>query len=124
MMLPAGPSCHTLGYAIRTRALVNHAASPSPAVVVQDGPFVLLLTPPTVLSREAVSALDNEASRLNAIAATSGLYPIFLTRRDDQGRSALVYGWQGDHGIQRDSAVTLWLSKHSSYTATTWVDLR
>jgi hypothetical protein len=111
------------GYRVRTKAVLSRGSTP-PAVVVQDGPFVLLLTPPSVLAHDARGALEAEAARLNAEAASSGLYPLFLVRRDDQGRSALVYGWQSDHGIQRDTAVTMWLSHHSSYTAATWVDLR
>jgi len=111
------------GYRVRAVA-VSTPGGATNAVLVVPGPYILLLTPPTRISAEELATLDAEASRLNAQAATSGLYPLFLTRTDDQGRSALVYGWQADHGIQRDTAITLWLSRHTSYSSPTWVDLR
>ena len=110
------------GYKVRAVATSGPGGATN-AILVTPGSYILLLTPPTTLSEDEFSKLEAEAVHLNAQAATSGLYPLFLARTDDQGRSALVYGWQSDHGIERDTAITLWLSRHTSYRNTTWVDL-
>lgn len=110
-------------YLIRVPAIATATPGTQP-VVVQDGPYILLVTTPAAVSRAQAERLDQEASRLNALAASHGLYPLFSLRTDDQGRSAVVYGWQGSHGIQRDTRVSSWLASHTADGAGTWVDLR
>ena len=97
-------------------------ATPSVAIV-QEGTLVLQLTPPDVLTTEAAGTLEREVARLNALAATTGLHPLFSVRTDRQNRSSLLYGWQGDRGIAQDQAVADWVKLHTSYTDSMWVDL-
>jgi hypothetical protein len=109
------------GYVVRATA----EGPPAPAAAgLVAGPWILLLSQPAVLSRDAAEQLDAEAGRLNAQAAGTGLYPLFSAHQDDHGRWALVYGWQGGDGIQRDQRVSDWLSAHTRYGAGIWVDLR
>ncbi len=104
--------------------VVSASGMPLAPVTVADGPAVLLLTTPAIIGQLAIDRLDHEAANLNALGAGSGIYPLFSVRTDEQGRSCLVYGWQGDRGIQRDTRVSAWTSLHSSYGTGTWVDLR
>ena len=40
------------------------------------------------------------------------------------GNLQLIYGWQGDHGIQRDEHVRDWLRLRSRYESSYWIDLK
>ena len=100
------------------------ASQATPAVaIVQEGTLVLQVTAPTELSTDAVGTLEREVARLNALAATTGLHPLFSVRTDRQGRSSLLYGWQGDRGIAHDQAVVDWVKLHTTYADMVWVDL-
>jgi hypothetical protein len=111
------------GYAVRVPAALSKPSSEHP-LTVQEGPWILLVTDPAVLAQDRSAELEREVSRLNALGAETGLYPAFSIRADRQGRSAVVYGWQGDRGIQQDARVGDWLSTRTAYGRGTWVDLR
>lgn len=109
------------GHPIRVPAIGKPSAAAP--VTVQEGPFVLLVSEPATMAPERRAELEREASRLNAMGTEGGLYPLFSVRTDRQGRSALVYGWQGDRGIQREARVGDWLQARTPYGVGTWVDL-
>ncbi len=88
-----------------------------------EGPWIVLVTAPAKLAADADAALERDAARLNALAGQTGLYPLFSVRHDHGGRAALVYGWQGDRGVQREQHVIEWLALRTTYRAATWVDL-
>jgi hypothetical protein len=111
------------GYAVRVPATAAKPSSEHP-LTVQEGPWIVLVTEPAVLAPERQPELEREVSRLNALGAETGLYPAFSIRADRQGRSGIVYGWQGDRGIQKDEHVGDWLSSRTPYGRGTWVDLR
>ncbi len=110
------------GYQPQLKAKPVHKATPGIAIV-REGSLVLQLTPPTELASDAAGTLEREAARLNALAATTGLHPLFSVRTDRQNRSSLLYGWQGDRGIAQDQAVADWVTLHTTYTEPQWVDL-
>ena len=119
------------GWAKRIGAaeLVHVASSarlPVPAtaadVAVADGSWVVLIEPFASRDSDADTALEREAARLNALANAAGHYPLCSVRHDAAGRSALVYGWQGDRGLVRDERLIPWLAEAGHRTAT-WVDL-
>ena len=94
------------------------------APLVQEGSFIYCLTAPTVADEAGVIQLDREAARLNALAGTTDLYPLFSVRTDRSGRSSLIYGWQGDRGMARDEHVAQWVAVRTTYAATAqWSDL-
>lgn len=109
------------GHPIRVPATGKPSAAAP--VTVQEGPYVLLVTEPAEMAPERQAELEREAARLNSIGTEGGLYPLFSVRTDRQGRSALVYGWQGDRGIQRESRIGEWLQARTPYGVGTWVDL-
>ncbi len=102
-----------------------HAAhQPTAAIaIVQEGSLVLQLTAPTELATAEAGTLEREAARLNALASTTGLHPLFSVRSDRQNRSSLLYGWQGDRGIAQDQAVVDWVKLRTTYVDPVWVDL-
>jgi hypothetical protein len=111
------------GYLVRVPSANAKPSSEHP-LAVQEGPWIVLVTDPAVVPAERAAELEREASRLNALGSETGLYPVFSVRVDRQGRSALVYGWQGDRGIQKEERVGDWLSSRTPYGRGTWVDLR
>jgi hypothetical protein len=110
------------GYAVRAPAIAPKVSSEHP-LTVQEGSCVLMVVEPAVVDRDRAALLEREAARLNALGRETGLYPLFSVRVDRSGRTALVYGWQGDRGIVRDERVVDWIAAHSSYGRGTWVDL-
>ena len=110
------------GFQPQVKAKSAHVATPTVAIV-QEGSLVLQLTAPAELATDAAGTLEREASRLNALAATTGLHPLFSVRTDRQNRSSLMYGWQGDRGIAQDQAVVEWVKLHTTYADPVWVDL-
>lgn len=107
------------------RIVVEAPAVPpagAPPIAV-EGSLILLVDPWANRTPEADAALEREVARLNALAGSTNLYPLFSVRRDRNGRSALVYGWQGDRGIAKNAAVTSWLEIRTAYKSATWVDL-
>ncbi|MBA3710355.1 MAG: hypothetical protein H0W83_16215 [Planctomycetes bacterium] len=109
------------GYVVRVPTSAKSSAT-NP-VVVQEGAFILMVTPPAVVDDEKMAELEREVARLNALGGEAGLYPIFSLRTNRAGETAIVYGWQGDRGIQRDDRVSEWLTARTPYGAGTWVDL-
>lgn len=94
------------------------------APMLLEGSFIYCLTAPAEVSADASAELDREAARLNALAATTDLYPMFSVRTDRSGRSSLIYGWQGDRGMARDEHVAQWVAVRTTYAATAqWSDL-
>jgi hypothetical protein len=110
------------GYVPVVRATDSHPTE-HPQVLLVEGSFVLQLTPPAELDGDHLGALEREAVHLNALAVQSGLLPVFSVRTDHQGRSSLLYGWQGDRGIAQDPHISEWVTVHAPNHAATWVDL-
>lgn len=94
------------------------------APMLLEGSFIYCLTAPAEVPDAAVAELEREAARLNALAATTDLYPMFSVRTDRSGRTSLIYGWQGDRGMARDEHVAQWVAVRTTYAATAqWSDL-
>ena len=93
------------------------------ATAVNEGSWILVVAPSAVRADQDVSALEREVARLNALAGQTGLHPLFSVRTDQQGRTALVYGWQGDRGIAQDARVDDWLRLRTDHRDVRWVDL-
>ncbi len=110
------------GYALRVASSATRPSAANP-VTVQEGRFILLVTPPAQVAPEREAELEREAARLNALGGETGLFPVFSLRKDRDGRTALVYGWQGDRGIARDERVSEWLRARTPYGDGTWIDL-
>lgn len=110
------------GYVPVVAAASAHASAAT-ATVLLEGSWVLHLTTPAELDGDHLGALEREAVRLNALAAQTGLQPVFSVRTDRQGRSVLLYGWQGDRGIAQDLHVSEWVGLHAPDRAAVWVDL-
>ena len=111
------------GYVLR-RPAVHTGAAPEPTVVVvREGTRILLLADPVDDTPTRSGELAREAARLNGMAAATGLHPLFSVRRDRHGRSALIYGWQGDRGMAEDPAVLDWLHARTPYANAQWIDL-
>lgn len=98
------------------------AATPATAPIVTEGSQVLRLTDPAELSPEALGTLEREAAQLNVTAAQTGLHPLFSVRTDRQGRSTLLYGWQGDRGMARDEKAVDWVKSRTARVPV-WVEL-
>ena len=110
-----------VGYAVRMTP-----SSPLPqaqSATVSEGPWILLVTTPERADADARASLEREAARLDALAGQTNLYPLFSVRTDRTGAAAIVYGWQGDGGIQRDEHVCDWLAVRTPHGRGTWVDL-
>jgi hypothetical protein len=108
------------------RGQVHMPPSPLPAraPMLQDGSFIYCLKPPAELGDGGVAELEREAARLNALAATTNLYPLFSVRTDHAGKSALIYGWQGDRGMAQDERLGQWIALRTAYAPTAyWSDL-
>ncbi len=110
------------GYPIRRAATPAVSTSTAPEMVA-DGSWLLVLEPSLRREPAQEGALEREAARLNALAAQTGLYPLFSVRLDRQGQSALVYGWQGDRGIAQDPRVDAWLKLRTDHKLARWTDL-
>jgi hypothetical protein len=110
------------GYQVRVPP-AKAATVPQQPTQAEPGSWVLRLTEPTTLAADADAALDREATRLNALAGQTGIYPLFRAHRDEAGRTTLLYGWQGDRGIAQDDAVTRWVATRTTYATARWVDL-
>lgn len=109
------------GYLVRVPSSTK--ASAAHPVAVQEGAFILMVTAPTAITQERAAELEREVARLNALGGESGLYPLFSLRTDRAGETAIMYGWQGDRGIQREERVSQWLQARTPYGAGTWIDL-
>jgi hypothetical protein len=97
---------------------------PARAPMLQDGSFIYCLKAPAELGDGGVAELEREAARLNALAATTNLYPLFSVRTDHTGKSALIYGWQGDRGMAQDERLGQWVALRTAYAPTAyWSDL-
>ena len=110
------------GYAPRSRPVPVATVAGTTPLVILDGSLVLQLSAPEELSTERVGELEREAARLNALAVQHQLHPLFSLRTDRQGRSSLLYGWQGDRGIARDEQIADWVRLRTSWRAT-WIEL-
>jgi hypothetical protein len=113
------------GYAIRRTPAASTAPATAQAapVTVSEGSWILVVEPSRRREPADLADLEREASRLNALAGQTALYPLFSVRTDHQGRSALVYGWQGDRGIAQDPRITTWLGQRTAHRDHRWVDL-
>jgi hypothetical protein len=109
------------GYLVRVPTSVK--VSSEHPVAVQEGSFILIVTPPQAVDDERSAELVREVARLNALGGETGLYPAFALRTDRKGETAIVYGWQGDRGIQREDRVSAWLQARTPYGPGTWIDL-
>ena len=111
-------------YVARGQAQVPPSPAAARPPMLQDGSFIYCLTAPAEADAAAVAELEREAARLNALAATTDLYPLFSVRTDRSQRSALIYGWQGDRGMARDEHVAQWVALRTTYAPTAvWSDL-
>ena len=110
------------GYAPRSRPVPVAAVAGTTPTVILDGSLVLQLSVSEELSTERVGELEREAARLNALAAQQQLHPLFSLRTDRQGRSSLLYGWQGDRGIARDEHIADWVRLRTPWRGT-WIEL-
>jgi hypothetical protein len=108
-------------YAMRQPAIGKPSvASP---VTINDGHFVLALTPIEPANHDRRTALETEMSRLNVLADQNGLAPLFFVRTTQNGAMSLVYGWQGDRGIAKDDRIVQWMKLRTAYQAAVWLDL-
>ena len=117
------------GWARRSTGLVQMApaahlpvAATAADLALADGRWVVMVEPFASREADAEAALEREAARLNALASGAGRYPVCSLRHDPAGRSALVYGWQGDRGMARDESLLAWFADAGHPTAA-WVDL-
>jgi hypothetical protein len=113
----------TDSYVVRRPPLRTGEPPPATPALVREGTRIMLLTEPAEITPERTGELTREAARLNGMAAATGLHPLFSVRRDRNGRSALIYGWQGDRGMAEDAAVRDWLHARTAYDAARWIDL-
>lgn len=113
----------------RQRVAPAHPTPPAstaafrPAAALAEGSWILVLDPHAAGDAARDGDLAREAMRLNALAGQTGLYPAFAVHRDRAGRSALVYGWQGDRGMTRDTGVSDWVAIRTGRRDARWVDL-
>lgn len=82
--------------------------------------WILILRDFPLDEREAAG---KEAERLNAMAASTALRPLFSVRSTTTAGLQLVYGWDGERGIRRDEAVVDYLSRWGEPLPERWVDL-
>lgn len=111
------------GYLMRLPAWQPPRPGVPQAVALAEGSHVLVLAGPEVVDAAQAGVWEREAARLNALAGGSGLYPVFSVHRDRQGRSSLVYGWQGDRGMAKDEKVRDWLRARTAWKDAWWADL-
>jgi hypothetical protein len=110
------------GYVPRRAAIVA-GAQVQPGVV-RDGIAILIIAEPQAgLDAAAIGRLTREAARLNDLASRTGLWPLFSVHTDQAGRVGLVYGWQGDRGIERDEDIAAWMRTRAGIATPRWVDL-
>lgn len=109
------------GYTVRRTA--THRPTEATTLMVTEGSWLLVVIPSQIRNETGLGELEREAARLNALAGQTGLYPLFSVRLDHQGRSALVYGWQSDRGIARDTHIDAWLQVRTTHRDARWVDL-
>jgi hypothetical protein len=109
------------GYVARSKPLGKPSAAVP--VVAAEGPFVLLLTPSQEEDDQGRLVLEREVVRLNALAGSNGLIPLFSLRHGHDNQVSIVYGWQGDQGIAKDPRVVEWIALRTPYHDTHWVDL-
>lgn len=107
------------GWSLR---LAGPAAAPSvPLLRADPGPWILVLTQPATLAEDAIAKLESEVVHFNTRAGAEGRLPLFGLRQE-QGRTALVYGWTGEGGISRDERLRGWILRASGRDPS-WVDL-
>jgi len=112
------------GYTLREPlSAVPPDAPPTPPPAIAEGEWVVLVTAPVAMDAETAALSQRECSRLNALAASTSLYPLFSLHQDPGHRWAIVYGWQGDRGIAKDEKVREWLHLRTSYGDGTWSNL-
>jgi hypothetical protein len=110
------------GYAPRSQAVPVAAVAGATPLVVIDGSLVYQLAAPEELTTERLGEMEREAARLNALAVQYQLHPLFSLRIDRQGRSSLLYGWQGDRGIARDEHIADWVRLRTPWRGE-WIEL-
>jgi hypothetical protein len=111
-------------YVIREPAMAPPpAAAQGAPSALPDGTWILVVVPAQPTSAERDGELTREAMRLNRLAAETNLMPAFSMWSDRAGRTALVWGWQGDRGTVRDPAVVEWLKARSGHREPGWIDL-
>ena len=107
----------------RDPALVTtNAVQAKPAAVMRQsqypsGSFIV------VLSQGQEQQIRSEVNRLNKLALENGLLPQFSTRALPNASFQLVYGWNGEHGIERLDEIGDWISLRTSYTSFYWLNL-
>jgi hypothetical protein len=109
------------GYVVRI-APTGHPSSDRP-VTVEDGSWLLRLAVPESVDGTRHAVLEREATRLNILAANTGLVPLFSLRDTKSGSVELLYGWQGDRGIARNERVLEWVKLRTNYHAAEWKDM-
>jgi hypothetical protein len=76
-----------------------------------------------VVDADQRRALEQEVRRLNALGTNTGLVPLFSLREQRDQQVSLIYGWQHDRGIARESRVVEWLTARTPYRDPLWEDL-
>jgi hypothetical protein len=103
-----------------------HASAPSADVAPQRlvaGPWILGVTGAEAEDASMHAQRVVDANELNHLAARTGLVPAFSVRELRDGRTQLVYGWQGDSGMARDEKVRDWLRLRTRWQSSAWIDL-
>lgn len=111
-------------YVIREPAIaalpVATTGAPS---ALPDGSFILVVVAAETSTPARDGELTREAMRLNRMANETNLLPAFAMWTDHGGRTALVWGWQGDRGTTKNDAVSSWLKARTAHRDPGWVDL-
>lgn len=93
-------------------------------VQVQEGTWVLRITPSSVVDARQRTDLEREAIRLNALAGQTGLVPLFSVHQYANQNSSIIYGWQVDKGIAQDPRIVDWVQRRTRYADTVnWENL-
>lgn len=66
---------------------------------------------------------DREIADWNAAARRQGLPPLFARWQPRGAEARLVYGWNGEEGIQPDAELAAWVRSQGPWRADTWLDL-
>ncbi|NRA37476.1 MAG: hypothetical protein HRU15_05005 [Planctomycetes bacterium] len=89
-------------------------------LAMQEGSMIFIVAEEAIKGQR--SNFQAEANRLNIFAEASGLLPNFSVRTFTGG-SQLIYGWNGEHGIQKNKRISDWVELRTDYTASYWLDL-
>lgn len=82
---------------------------------MQEGSMIL------IIAEDAHKDFTQEAQRLNILAQATGLLPQFSVRTFTAG-SQLIYGWTGEHGMQKNKYVDEWMELRTEYTDSRWLN--